>query len=96
MEKKQGIGFFEKYLTIWVALCIIIGIAVGQWLPAIPQTLSKFEYANVSTITEGRFFCYILVPANNRKTDSCQSLDLSDACSEVSCQSDNILLSFFR
>ena len=29
MEKKQGIGFFEKYLTIWVALCIIIGIAVG-------------------------------------------------------------------
>lgn len=48
MEKKQGIGFFEKYLAIWVALCIIIGIAVGQWLPAIPQTLSKFEYANVS------------------------------------------------
>ena len=48
MEKKQGIGFFEKYLTIWVVLCIIIGIAVGQWLPAIPQILSKFEYANVS------------------------------------------------
>ena len=48
MEKKQGIGSFEKYLTIWVALCIIIGIAVGQRLPAIPQTLSKFKYANVS------------------------------------------------
>lgn len=48
MEKKQGIGFFERYLTLWVALCIIAGIAVGQWLPAIPQTLSKFEYANVS------------------------------------------------
>ena len=48
MEKKQGIGFFEKYLTIWVALCIVIGIAVGQWLPVIPQTLSKLEYANVS------------------------------------------------
>lgn len=48
MEKKQEIGFFERYLTLWVALCIIAGIAVGQWLPAIPQTLSKFEYANVS------------------------------------------------
>ena len=48
MEKKQGIGFFEKYLTIWVALCIVIGIALGQWLPVIPQTLSKLEYANVS------------------------------------------------
>ncbi len=48
MEKKQGIGFFERYLTIWVALCIVIGMAIGQYLPAIPQTLSKFEYANVS------------------------------------------------
>ncbi|MCI7310474.1 MAG: ACR3 family arsenite efflux transporter [Prevotella sp.] len=48
MEKKPGIGFFEKYLTLWVALCIITGIAVGQWIPVIPQTLSKFEYANVS------------------------------------------------
>lgn len=48
MEKKQGIGFFERYLTVWVALCIVAGIAVGQWFPAIPQTLSKFEYANVS------------------------------------------------
>ena len=58
----------------------------------------QMEKANrfMNHITEGRFFCYILVPADNRKTDSCQSLDLSDACPEVSCQSDYILLSFFR
>lgn len=48
MEKQQGIGFFEKYLTLWVTLCILIGIGVGQWFPIIPQTLSRFEYANVS------------------------------------------------
>lgn len=48
MKNKQGIGFFEKYLTVWVAMCIIVGIAVGQWFPVIPQTLSRFEYANVS------------------------------------------------
>ena len=41
MEKKQGIGFFERYLTIWVALCIVIGIAIGQYLPAIPQTFEQ-------------------------------------------------------
>lgn len=29
MEKKDGIGFFEKYLTVWVVLCIITGIAVA-------------------------------------------------------------------
>lgn len=49
-EKKHnsGIGFFERYLTLWVALCIVIGVAIGQILPIIPQTLSRFEYANVS------------------------------------------------
>ena len=34
-------------------------------------------------VTKG-LFCYILVPADNGKTDSCQSLDLPDAGSEVS------------
>lgn len=49
MEKEQqGIGFFERYLTLWVALCIVVGIAIGQFLPMIPDTLSRFEYANVS------------------------------------------------
>ena len=49
MEKqKLGISFFERYLTIWVGLCIIVGVALGQIFPYIPQTLSKFEYANVS------------------------------------------------
>lgn len=48
MEKKQGIVFFERYLTVWVALCIVVGIGIGQYLPIVPDTLSKFEYANVS------------------------------------------------
>lgn len=48
MNDKKGIGFFERYLTVWVTLCIIAGIAVGQWLPVIPDTLGKWEYANVS------------------------------------------------
>lgn len=44
----SGMGFFERYLTVWVVLCIIAGVAIGQFLPVIPQTLSKFEYANIS------------------------------------------------
>lgn len=47
-KKKQGIGFFERYLTLWVALCIIAGIAVGQWFPSLPDVLGRWEYANVS------------------------------------------------
>lgn len=41
-------GYFEKYLSVWVALCIIVGIVIGQWIPAVPETLGQWEYANVS------------------------------------------------
>ncbi|HKL76444.1 MAG TPA: ACR3 family arsenite efflux transporter [Halanaerobiales bacterium] len=44
----SGLNFFEKYLSIWVALCIITGILIGRNLPIIPNTLSKMEYAHVS------------------------------------------------
>ena len=47
-SKGKGLGVFERYLTIWVAGCIVIGISIGQLLPIIPETLNKFEYYNVS------------------------------------------------
>jgi len=47
-KQTPGISFFERYLTVWVAACILAGIAIGQWLPQIPATLDKFTYANVS------------------------------------------------
>lgn len=45
---EKVLGIFEKYLSFWVFLCIVFGIAIGKFLPVIPGTLSKFEYANVS------------------------------------------------
>ena len=48
MNTKEGISFFDRYLSLWVALCIIAGIAVGKLLPQIPEFLGKLEYANVS------------------------------------------------
>src|SRR4030043_2231534 len=47
-EKIAGIGFFEKYLTIWVILCMAAGVLIGQFLPAVPEFLGRFEYAQVS------------------------------------------------
>lgn len=41
-------SFFEKYLTVWVALCMVTGILIGEFIPGIPEFLSRFEYANVS------------------------------------------------
>ena len=47
-ENIEGIGFFEKYLSIWVLLCMAIGVLIGVYLPGIPKLLSRFEYAKVS------------------------------------------------
>lgn len=49
MDKKiAGIGFFEKYLTLWVVLCMAAGVLIGKFLPGVPSFLGRFEYANVS------------------------------------------------
>lgn len=47
-KENTGIGFFEKYLTLWVILCMILGVLIGKFLPSIPNFLDRFEYANVS------------------------------------------------
>jgi len=48
MKSQEGISIFEKYLTVWVVLCIITGIIVGEYFPSFPRILEKMEYANVS------------------------------------------------
>jgi arsenite transporter len=47
-EQGKGLGVFERYLTVWVALCIVAGIAIGQFIPVIPETLTQFTYAEVN------------------------------------------------
>ncbi|MGD9667336.1 MAG: arsenic resistance protein, partial [Synergistaceae bacterium] len=42
------LGFFGRYLTVWVALCMAAGVMIGIYIPAVPATLAKFEYSNVS------------------------------------------------
>lgn len=47
-NKNNSINSFQKYLSIWVALCMIVGVLIGKYVPEIPQFLNQFEYANVS------------------------------------------------
>lgn len=44
----NNISFFQKYLSIWVILCMISGIAISVFLPEIPNFLEQFQYANIS------------------------------------------------
>lgn len=47
-EKKTDISFFQRYLTIWVLLCMVAGILIGTFIPAVPQTLGKLEISGIS------------------------------------------------
>lgn len=47
-DAAQGLGVFTRYLTLWVALCIVGGVLLGQLLPDVPRVLAELTYAEVS------------------------------------------------
>lgn len=46
--EKKRMGFFERYLTLWVALCIGAGTIIGNMWPGVADGLSRFTYAQIS------------------------------------------------
>lgn len=61
MLQTAGIGFFERYLTVWVALCIVAGIVLGQWLPAVFHGIAAMEVAQVN-IPVGLLIWIMIIP----------------------------------
>ncbi|MDX1950288.1 MAG: ACR3 family arsenite efflux transporter [Rickettsiales bacterium] len=49
-KNKSPLGIFERYLSIWVGLCIVFGIMLGHLLPSAFQSIAHFEYANVNFV----------------------------------------------
>lgn len=47
-RSRAALGLFERYLTIWVALCIIAGITLGSWFPAAFHGLGGISIAKVN------------------------------------------------
>ena len=54
-------SLFERYLTVWVFLCIVIGIALGQWLPGPFQALGRMEVARVN-LPVGLLIWVMIIP----------------------------------
>ncbi len=55
------IGFFERYLTVWVALCIVAGIGLGQLLPGAFAAIGRLEVAKVN-LPVGALIWVMIVP----------------------------------
>jgi len=51
---------FERYLTVWVGLCIVVGIALGQWLPGVFQAIGGLELAQVNLPVAGLVWLMII------------------------------------
>ncbi|MQR02587.1 ACR3 family arsenite efflux transporter [Glaciimonas soli] len=53
-------NFFERYLTVWVALCIVAGILLGQLFPVGVQTIGSLEIAKVNLPVGGLIWVMII------------------------------------
>ena len=41
-------NFFERFLSLWVLLCIVLGVALGQGFPAVFQSLGDLQVARIN------------------------------------------------
>lgn len=48
IENRKSMGLFARYLTLWVFLCILVGIALGHFFPGFFHFLGKMEIAKVN------------------------------------------------
>ena len=54
-------NLFERFLTLWVFLCIVVGVALGQFAPTVFQALGRFEIAQVN-IPVGLLIWVMIIP----------------------------------
>lgn len=47
-KQKLDMSFFDRFLTLWVVLCMVAGVLIGKFLPSFPAMLGRLEYANIS------------------------------------------------
>lgn len=50
MNTAKRLDFFERYLSVWVLVCMVAGIAIGRLLPGVTAAISKFEFGSDSHV----------------------------------------------
>ena len=55
------LSVFERYLTVWVFLCIVVGVLLGQALPGVFQAIGRMEYAQVN-LPVGLLIWVMIIP----------------------------------
>jgi len=50
LPTRKRLSFFDRYLTVWVLLCMVVGVAFGKLLPGLTASLSKWEFGQGSQV----------------------------------------------
>jgi len=61
LKKDQNMSVFERYLTVWVLLCIVAGVALGQSFPGLFQAIGRLEVARVN-LPVGLLIWVMIIP----------------------------------
>jgi ACR3 family arsenite transporter len=61
LEKEKGLGVFEKYLTLWIVICIVVGLLVGRFLPEFGQFVNSLKFGQLS-IPIGFLLFFMMYP----------------------------------
>lgn len=59
--EEESLGFFEKYLTLWIAICIVVGLLLGRFYPQLGQYLDSLKFAQIS-IPIGILLFFMMYP----------------------------------
>jgi ACR3 family arsenite transporter len=61
VEHEASLGLFEKYLTLWIAICIILGLLVGRFLPQFGELVDSLKFGQLS-IPIGILLFFMMYP----------------------------------
>jgi ACR3 family arsenite transporter len=61
LKKELSLGLWEKFLTLWIAICIVAGLLVGRFIPAFGQFMDSLKFAQLS-IPIGILLFFMMYP----------------------------------
>jgi arsenite transporter len=61
VEKELSLGLWEKYLTVWIAVCIVTGLLIGRFVPSFGQFMDSLKFVKLS-IPIGILLFFMMYP----------------------------------
>ena len=61
VKHEASLGLFEKYLTLWIAICIVVGLLIGRFVPEFGDFIDSLKFVKLS-IPIGILLFFMMYP----------------------------------